>query len=92
MNYQDLKLISLLALAGICVYFIRYALAQQSYLFLLLSVLYGYIGLTYMIFYLLSKTDNIGEGTFLFGMLYVIGSAVGVIFLFLNIKKIVKTK
>ena len=89
---QDLKLISLLALAGICLYFIRYALTQHSYLFLLLSVLYGYIGLTYMIFYLLSKTDNIGEGTFLFGMLYVIGSAVGVIFLFLNIKKIVKTK
>ncbi len=89
---QDLKLISLLALAGICLYFIKYALAQQSYLFLLLSVLYGYIGLTYMIFYLLSKADNIGEGTFLFGMLYVIGSAVGVIFLFLNIKKIVKTK
>jgi hypothetical protein len=89
---QDLKLISLLALAGTCVYFIKYAMTQQSYLFLLLSVLYGYIGLTYMIFYLLSKTDNIGEGTFLFGMLYVIGSAVGVIFLFLNIKKIVKTK
>lgn len=89
---QDLKFISLLALAGICVYFIRYALAQQSYLFLLLSVLYGYIGLTFMIFYLLSKTDNMNEGIFMLGMMYVIASAVGVIFLFLNIKKIVKTK
>jgi len=52
---QNLKLVSLLALAGICVYFIKYALAKQSYLFLLLSVLYGYIGLTFIIFYLLSK-------------------------------------
>ena len=89
---QDLKIVSLLALAGICVYFIKYALVQQSYLFLLLSVLYGYIGLTYIIFYLLSKVDNMSEGIFMLGMMYVIASAVGVIFLFLNIKKIVKTK
>lgn len=89
---QDLKLVSLLALTGICVYFIKYALAQQSYLFLLLSVLYGYIGLTFIIFYLLSKVDNLNEGVFMLGMMYVIASAVGVIFLFLNIKKIVKTK
>lgn len=89
---QDLKLISLLALAGICVYFIRYALIQQSYLFLLLSVLYGYIGFTFIIFYLLSKVDNINEGIFMLGMMYVIASAVAVIFLFLNIKKIVKPK
>ncbi|MBC7695860.1 MAG: DUF2157 domain-containing protein [Burkholderiales bacterium] len=87
---QDLKLISLLALAAICVYFIKYALIQKSYLFLLLAVLYGYIGLTYCIFYLLSQIDNISEGTALLGMLYVIGSAIGVIFLFLNLKKIVK--
>lgn len=89
---QDLKLMSLLALAGICVYFMRYALAKQSYLFLLLSVLYGYIGLTFIIFYLLSKIDSMNEGVFMLGMMYVIASAVGVIFLFLNIKKIVKTK
>ena len=89
---QDLKLISLLALAGICVYYVRYALVQRSYLFLLLSVLYGYIGLTFIIFYLLSKTDNMSEGVFMLGMMYVIASAIGVIFLFLNIKKIVKTK
>lgn len=89
---QDLKIISLLALAGICFYFIKQALVQQSYLFLLLSVLYGYIGLTYIIFYLLSEIGNMNEGAFLFGMLYVIGSAIGVIFLFLNLKKIVKAK
>lgn len=87
---QDLKLISLLALAGICIYFIRYAFEQKSYLFFLLSILYGYIGLTYFAFYLLSMIDNISEGTFLLGMLYVIASAIGVIFLFLNLKKIIK--
>ncbi len=89
---QDLKLISLFILACICIYFIKYALAQQSYLFLLLSVLYAYIGLTFIIFYLLSKINNMNEGIFMLGMMYVIASAVGVIFLFLNIKKIVKTK
>jgi Predicted membrane protein (DUF2157) len=89
---QDLKIISLLVLAGICFYFIKQALVQQSYLFLLLSVLYGYIGLTYIIFYLLAEIGNMNECAFLFGMLYVIGSAIGVIFLFLNLKKIVKAK
>ena len=89
---QDLKMISLLVLAALCVYFIKYAIAQQSYLFLLLSVLYGYIGITYCVFYLLSKLDNITEGTFVLGMFYVIASAVGVIFLFLNIKKIIVVK
>jgi hypothetical protein len=87
---QELKLISFLALAGVCFYFIRYALAQHSYLFLLLSVLYGYIGVTYSIFSLLFAMDNAGEGAFLIGLLYVIGSAVGVIVLFLKLKKIVK--
>jgi hypothetical protein len=89
---QGLKIVSLLALIGICFYFIKQALTQHSYLFLLLSVLYGYIGLTYIIFYVLSKIGNMNEGAFLFGMLYVIGSAVGVILLFINLKKIVKTK
>lgn len=89
---QDLKLISLIVLACICVYFMKYALAQQSYLFLLLSVLYAYIGVTFIVFYLLSKIDNLNEGVFMLGMMYVIASAVGVIFLFLNIKKIVKAK
>ncbi|MES2515409.1 MAG: DUF2157 domain-containing protein [Bacteroidota bacterium] len=87
---QGLKLISFLALAGVCFYFIRYALSQHSYLFLLLSVLYGYIGLTYSIFSLLFEIDNAGQGTFLIGMLYVMGSAAGVIILFLKLKKIVK--
>lgn len=89
---QDLKIISLLVLAAMCVYFVKYAIAQQSYLFLLLSALYGYIGITYCIFYLLSKLDNINEGTFLLGLFYIIASAIGVIFLFLNIKKIIVVK
>jgi hypothetical protein len=87
---QDLKIISLLVLAGICIYFIRYAFKEKSYLFFLLSILYGYIGVTYFVFYLLSRIDHINEGIFLLGMLYVIGSAIGVILLFLNLKKIVK--
>lgn len=89
---QDLKIISFLALAGICFYYLKYSLTQHSYLFLLLSILYGYIGLTYSTFSFLSYLGEMNEILFLFGMLYVIGSAVGVIFLFLNLKKIVKAK
>ena len=89
---KDLKILSLLLLLGTGLYFIKYAITKQSYLFLLLPILYSYIGITYCVFYLLSKMNNINEGTFLFGMLYIIGSAIGVIFLFLNIKKIIHIK
>lgn len=87
---QRLKLISFIALAGICFYFIKYSLIQKSYLFLLLSVLYGYIGLTYSIFNLLFAIDNTGEIVMGLAMLYVMASAAGVIILFIKLKKIVK--
>ncbi|MDF2449887.1 MAG: hypothetical protein K0R26_2391 [Bacteroidota bacterium] len=86
---QDLKVISLAVLLVICLYFIRFALQQRSYLFFLLPILYGYIGFTYFVFYLLSMTD-MNEATFFVGLCYVIASAIGVILLFLNLKKIIK--
>jgi hypothetical protein len=89
---QDFKILSLLLLLALCFYFIKHAIAQHSYLFLLLTVLYSYIGVTYYLFYLLSKLDSMNEGVFMLGMLYVILSAVGVIFFFINMKKIVGHK
>lgn len=90
---QHLKFMSFLILAGICLYFIRYALTRQSYLVLLLSVLYGYIGLTYGVFHLLSEIDPVGdEGVLLIGMLYIMASAIGVILFFIRLKKIIGVK
>ncbi len=86
---QPFKLLSFLALAGICYYYIRYALAEQSFLFLLLSVVYSYIGLTYCFFsYLLTS----GETSLFIGFFYVAASCVGIILFFINYKKILRIK
>lgn len=89
---QNLKFISFLLLAALCVYFIRYAIKQQSFLFLLLSVVYGYIGLTYVFFSALINVDNAGEGIFTLGFLYLMFSCGGVILFFLKYKNILGLK
>ena len=86
----DYKFLSLLLILGVCVYFVKYAIEHRSYLFLLLSVLYGYVSLTYFVFYLISKLDTVNENVVFLGMLYVILSAIGAILFFVNIKKILK--
>ena len=85
------KLLSFLWLAALCVYFVRYAIAQQSFLFLLYATVYSYIGLTYVVFSILLD-DNYGDGAFVLGMLYIMASCVGVIFFFIKYKKILRLK
>jgi len=88
---QHLKILSFILLAGITWYYILLALNQSSFLFLFLSVLYSYIGLTY---YLMEITENIGysEVVAMFWMLYFIGSCVGIILFFIFYKRILKKR
>ncbi|MES2593447.1 MAG: DUF2157 domain-containing protein [Bacteroidota bacterium] len=85
---QPFKLFSFLALAGICYYYIRYAIAEHSFLFLLLAVVYGYLGLTYCVFSLPMS----GETLLLFCFFYVAASCAGIILFFINYKKILRIK
>lgn len=87
---QSFKVISFLFLAGVCFYYIRYAIAQQSFLFLLLSVFYGYVGLTYAFFSLLIDMAN--EWSFILGMFFVLASCAGIILFFIYYKRILKIK
>jgi len=67
-------------------YFFRYAQQTQSFLFLLMAVVYAYIAFTYLVF------RGIDSNDFLISMssFYFIGSAVGVIMFILNYKKLLK--
>ena len=86
---QPFKIISFLFLAGTCFYYIKYAIAQTSFLFLLLSIVYGYIGLTYCIFSAIPmRTDSL----LLLGFFYVAASCGGIIAFFINYKKILGIK
>lgn len=87
---KDFKIISFLFLAVLCFYFIRYAIAEQSFLFLLLSMLYGYIGLTYVFFSFL--IDFSSDLSFILGMLFVLASCAGIILFFIYYKRILKLK
>ncbi len=86
----DLKFISFLFITLICFYYIKYAIANQSFLFLLLSVIYGYIGLTYCFFNLIIHAAN--EASLMLGFFYVAASCAGVILFFIFYKRILGIK
>ncbi len=70
-NFDALRTVFAIALAAACVGFDRYARQQQSFLFLLMSALYGYIGLTYLLSFLDINTYLV--------FWYFIGSGIGLI-------------
>jgi hypothetical protein len=89
---EPYKALSFLLLAAVTGYFIKYAIAKESFMLLLFSCVYSYIGLTYCFFSLLSSIDSMNEGLFLIGSVYVMASCYGIVMFFINYKKILKTK
>lgn len=77
-----------LLLAGVGAFIFRQAFREGSFYFVLISVLYGYVGLSIAVVRLLILTDDIG-GIYL-GLFYFIGSAIGVILLLINLNKKIK--
>ncbi len=70
----------------LCVGLFLYARKTQSYIFLLMGTIYGYIALTYMLF----KFAEIVDSAFIYtlGLYYFLLSGVGVIVFLMRIKKI----
>ncbi len=66
--------------------FWKYGQHKQSPYFLLCSVVYGYIGLTYTFLHFLFKTTAATTATIYLALLYFILSCVGTIYFFLNLK------
>ncbi len=65
-------------------YFIWHARTRASLYFLTVAVLYGYIGITYMLFHFVRDMD------FMFYLLYFILSCTGVIIFLINYKRFIK--
>lgn len=74
-------------LALLCVTMVWYARRTQSFFFLLMGVVYGYIGITYLLIRMLDGIDQI----FWLGQFYFAFTAVMVIYFFLSYKKILGT-
>ncbi len=79
-----------LMIAGLVFYYFRYAVAEKSFLFLLLSVIYGYIALTYVFFSLLINIGN--ELSFMLGLFYIIASCAAIVLFFIYYKRILGIK
>ncbi|GAB3273551.1 hypothetical protein GCM10027347_46020 [Larkinella harenae] len=62
-NFENLHLQFALALAVACLVFDWYARRERSFVFLLMSTFYGYIGATYLVFHYLHLRD---EATYLY--------------------------
>jgi hypothetical protein len=81
---SDLEFIYAIIIAVLSYLSITYARTKQSYLFLLMGVIYGYIAFTYTVFKILPSNIN----SFLY-MLYFILSALGIVIFLIKIKEIV---
>jgi len=68
-----------LALLGIAWYFYQQALKKRSFYFLVITVLYSYIALTYVAIKILSVMGPYGSGPLYLGFMYLILSAIGVV-------------
>ena len=81
-NWFIYALISLV----LCVGLFLYARKTQSYIFLLMGTIYGYIALTYILFKITGFIDE--DFMYMFAMYYYLFSGVGVIVFLMKIRKI----
>lgn len=80
----------LLGVFALGVYIYREAVARQSFYFLMLTVLYGYIAISCLVMRALFNAGD-GEGAFFLGFFYFIASAVSIIILLIRLNKKIKT-
>lgn len=87
LNHENWFMYVFITLA-LCVGLFLYARKTQSYIFLLIGTIYGYIVLTYVLFKFAEVINK--EFIYMFAMYYFLLSGVGVIIFLMKIKKILK--
>jgi hypothetical protein len=80
-----------LALAGITTYLFLQSLKERSFYFLVIATLYFYIGLSYVIINAVVKLGTFGEGQLYLILLYLLGSAIGLIMFLIRYNRIIKS-
>lgn len=86
--YEGLYIVWFLLLAAATWFFYNQAVKQGSFYFVLIVVLYAYVGLSYVVVRLLMLTESIG-GVYL-GLIYFILSGIGAIGLLMKLNKKLK--
>ncbi|MBX9851975.1 MAG: DUF2157 domain-containing protein [Cytophagaceae bacterium] len=81
-----LKLLFVFFLVSFCTAFIIHARRQKSFYFLLIATLYGYIGMTYLIFQIADEAG--GDNSLYMMIFYFMATCAGIILFFSNHKKL----
>jgi len=81
------QILFMLPLALFVFLVIQYAYKEKSFYLLLFSLIYGYIGVTYLFFYLFLIRSNLGDSLIALVPMYFIGSAGGAIVFLRNANK-----
>ena len=90
-HFNRLYLVWFLLLLGIVYYFYRKAIADKSFYFLMIITLYAYIGISHVVIDLLEKFGGFDMGAIYLGLLYFIGSGIGLVVFLMRSNKKIKT-
>ena len=88
-NFDHIFLFWFLALLAVCYFLYKNALKERSFYFLVVSILYAYTGLSYVVVRLLF-ISSMEEGALYLGIFYFIFSGIGLIVLLIRLNKMLK--
>ncbi len=87
--FENYYLLWFLPLCIVSFLFFKNAIKDNSFYFLVITILYAYIALSY-VFVRLIFSENSGENSFYLAIVYFIFSGIGLIWLFIHYNKIIK--
>ncbi|MCW3111155.1 MAG: hypothetical protein JWQ09_5661, partial [Segetibacter sp.] len=88
-HFDHIFLLWFVILATVSVLFFQKALKERSFYFLVITVLYSYVALSYVISNLLWRTGE-SEGVLYLGLIYFIASGIGLIRILIHYNKMLK--
>jgi hypothetical protein len=90
-HFEITYLLWFLLLVALAYLFYRKAIDQKSFYFLLITTLYSYIGISYAVIRLLSAVNSLDMGAIYLGLLYFIGSGIGIVLFLIHTNKKLKS-
>ena len=89
-HFEEIYFIIFLLFGGIAFFFYKNAVKENSFYFLVITFLYSYIALGYVVIRLLSEVGDMGS--IYLGLFYFIGSGIGLIRILMHYNKTLKVK
>ena len=90
-HFHAVYLFWFLLLMGIAFYFYTWAMLEHSFYILLITTLYAYFGISYVVINLLSMIRLNSLGPIYMGLIYLIASGIGVVLFLINRNKKLKS-